>query len=198
MNTKTTWRCLALLVALPVLPAAAQNADEPAETAWSPARDIGVFVFPKNKQDAQQQMKDEGECYDAAMAQSGVDPKKPPPTAPSAKEQQAAAAAAAQNAPQAQGGRLRGAAKGAAVGAVGGAIFGSPGAGAGVGAVAGTVAGGSRQRQANAQAQQQAANNAVAQQKRAAAKAKAAHEEGLDNFQRAFGACLDARGYSVK
>jgi hypothetical protein len=48
------------------------------------------------------------------------------------------------------------------------------------------------------QAKQQAATTAAAQQKETAAQMKAAHAEGLDTFQRAFGACMDARGYSVK
>jgi cytochrome c5 len=55
-----------------------------------------------------------------------------------------------------------------------------------------------KQRQANAASKQQAAAKATAAQKEAAAQAKAAHGEGLDTFQRAFEACMDARGYSVK
>ena len=44
----------------------------------------------------------------------------------------------------------------------------------------------------------EAAAKEAAQQKETAAQMKAAHAEGLDTFQRAFGACMDARGYSVK
>jgi hypothetical protein len=31
--------------------------------AWSPAQSINLFAFPKNNQSADQQLKDESECY---------------------------------------------------------------------------------------------------------------------------------------
>jgi hypothetical protein len=171
---------------------------EQAEGAESPAKEVGVYVFPKKDQSAEQQQKDETECFDSAQAQSGVDPGKPAPRPPTAAQQEAVAQEAARNAPQASAERARGAARGAVVGAVGGAILGAPGAGAAVGAGAGTMRGGSAQRQANANAQQQAAANAVAKQKQAYARKKAAYDKEQESFKRAFGACLDARGYSVK
>ena len=58
--------------------------------AWSPSKDIGVFVFGKNGQTSDQQLKDETDCYAAAKQQSGIDPKAPAPTGKSA-EQKAAA-----------------------------------------------------------------------------------------------------------
>jgi hypothetical protein len=179
---------------------AQQAAPAPAQTApaWSPSKDIGVFAFPRNGQNADQQLKDESECYGAAKQATGIDPKAPAPTGPTAEEQQAAAQKAAKEAPQVKGARAAGAARGAAGGAAIGAIAGDAGKGAGAGAVAGTMRGGAAQRSANAQSQQQAAAKATAAQKEAAAQAKAAHAEGLDTFQRAFGACMDARGYSVK
>jgi hypothetical protein len=176
----------------------AAPAQAPATLAWSPSRDIGVFVFPRNGQNSDQQLKDESECYGAARQATGIDPKAPAPTAPTAEQQQAAAQKAAAEAPQAKGTAVKGAAVGAAGGAAIGAIAGSPGKGAGAGAVAGTMMGASAQRAANQQSKQQAAAKAVAAQKEATAQAKAAHAEGLDMFQRAFGACMDARGYSVK
>jgi uncharacterized protein YcfJ len=185
-----------MTAALPAVPVGAQTDED--ERTESPAKEVGVYVFPQKEQDAAQQDKDETECFDAALSQSGVDPAKPPPRAPTARQQEAVAQEAARNAPQASGQRARGAAKGAVVGAVGGAILGAPGAGAALGAGAGTVRGGSNQRQANAQAQQQAAANAVAKQKKAYSRAKAAYDKDMDSFKRAFGACLDARGYSVK
>jgi hypothetical protein len=177
---------------------AQQAAPPPAAPAWSPSKDIGVFAFPRNGQNADQQLKDESECYGAAKQMTGIDPKAPAPTGPTAEQQQAAAQKAAQEAPQAKGTRVTGAARGAAGGAAIGAIAGDAGKGAGAGAVAGTMRGGAAQRSANAQSQQQAAAKAVAAQKEAAAQAKAAHAEGLDTFQRAFAACMDAKGYSVK
>ena len=72
------------------------------------------------------------------------------------------------------------------------------GKGAGAGAVAGTMRGGSQQRSANAQSKQQAAGQAAAAQKKAEEEMLRQHQEGLDTFQRAFAACMDARNYSVK
>ena len=167
--------------------------------ASSPSKDIGVFVFGKAGQSADQQLKDETDCYAAAKQQSGIDPKAPPPAAKTEEQKKAEQQAAAQNAPQAKGGRARGAARGAAGGAAIGAIADDEaGKGAAAGAVAGTMRGGIKQRQSNAAAQKQAAANVAAQQQKEEEQAKAAHAEGLDTFQRAFEACMDARNYSVK
>ena len=38
---------------------------------------LGVFVYPKNKQDQARQAKDENECYNSAKQQSGIDPAAP-------------------------------------------------------------------------------------------------------------------------
>ena len=190
---------VAVVLGLMTLPVMAQSAPAQPAPAWSPSKSIGVFVFPKNNQNADQQLKDESECYGAAKQQSGIDPQAPPPPAPTAEEQQAAQKAAADQAQQQKkGGRALGAARGAAGGAAVGAIAGDAGKGAAIGATAGTMKGGMAQRQANAQSKQQAAAKTAAEQKETAAQMKAAHAEGLDTFQRAFGACMDARGYSVK
>jgi hypothetical protein len=157
-----------------------------------------MFAFPRNNQSADQQLKDESDCYGMARQRTGIDTQAPVPTGPSAEEIAAAQKQAADNAPKAQGGRLRGAARGAAGGAAIGAIAGDAGTGAGAGAVAGTMRGGMQQRQANAQSKQQAAAQATAAQKKATEQLQAQHQEGIDTFQRAFSACMDARGYSVK
>jgi len=52
--------------------------------ASSPAKSIGVYAYPKNNQNADQQLKDENECYASARQNSGVDPTAHPPAAPSA------------------------------------------------------------------------------------------------------------------
>jgi len=166
--------------------------------AWSPSKDIGVFVFGKNGQTADQQLKDESDCYGAAKQQSGIDPKAPAPTGKTVEQKQAEQKAAAENADTPSGGRLKGAARGAAGGAAIGAIAGDAGKGAGAGAVAGTMRGGMNQRQASAAAQKEAASKVAAQQKAEEDRTKLAHAEGLDTFQRAFAACMDARNYSVK
>jgi hypothetical protein len=58
--------------------------------------------------------------------------------------------------------------------------------------------GGMKQREASAAAKKEAAGKTAAQQQKAEDQAKLAHAEGLDTFQRAFAACMDARNYSVK
>lgn len=169
-----------------------------AAPAWSPSKDIGVFVFPKAGQSGDQQLKDETECYGAAKQQSGIDPKAPPPATKSADQKAAEQKAAAESVETPKGGRVKGAARGAAGGAAIGAIAGDAGKGAGAGAVAGTMRGGAQQRQATAAAKQQAAKETAAKQQKEEEATKQAHAEGLDTFQRAFEACMDARNYSVK
>jgi hypothetical protein len=133
---------------------------------------LGVVPYPSKGQSASQQNKDEGECYAWAKQQTGIDPvavaNTPPPP----------------SGPAVGGGeRVRGAARGAVGGAAIGAIAGDTGKGAGVGAVVGTMAGGRQARQ-NKAAQQQQAEQAKGQT--------------LQNFNRAFGACMEGRGYVVK
>lgn len=170
----------------------------PSAPAWSPSKDIGLFVFGKNGQTPDQQLKDETDCYGAAKQQSGIDPKAPAPAGKSAEQKAAEQKAAADSADTPKGGRARGAARGAAGGAAVGAIAGDAGKGAAAGAVAGTMRGGMQQRQASAAAQKEAAAKAAAQQQKEEDQLKLAHAEGLDMFQRAFAACMDARNYSVK
>jgi hypothetical protein len=190
----------AALAQLQPAPSTAPPAQTPPAqaSAWSPAQNIGMFAFPRNGQSADQQLKDESECYGMAKQRTGIDAQAPPPQGLSEEEKKAAQQQAANNAPQAQGTRLRGAARGAAGGAAIGAIAGDAGKGAGAGAVAGTMKGGMAQRSANAQSKQQAAAQTAAAQKKAEEQLLAQHQEGVDTFQRAFAACMDARNYSVK
>ena len=99
--------------------------------AWSPAQSIGLFAFPKNNQNADQQLKDEADCYGAAKQRTGVDAQAQPPATLSEDEKKAAQQQAAANAQQQKGTAVRGAAGGAAGGAAIGAIAGNAGAGAG-------------------------------------------------------------------
>ena len=132
-----------------------------------------LIVYPAKGQSAQQQSKDDAECYAWAKQTTGIDPavvaSSPPP----------------QNTGPAVGGgeRVRGAVRGAAGGGAIGAIAGDAGQGAGIGAVAGAMAGGRKARQ------QQAAQNqqAVMQQ-----------QEMINTHYRAFGACMEGRGYTIK
>jgi hypothetical protein len=150
-------------------PSQGQNAS----AQQSPAARLGVFPYPKNNQDAAQQQKDENECYGWAKQQTGIDPAAPPPPPQEAK--------------QAKGGGVKGAAGGAAGGAAIGAIAGDAGEGAAIGATAGAVRGRRQQKKANKQAQQQSQAAAGQQQ-----------QQTLDTFKKAFGGCMDGRGYSIK
>jgi hypothetical protein len=167
---------LAVGLAEPVARGSGQQQPPPAQNAsvqQSPAARLGVFPYPKNNQSAEQQQKDENECYGWAKQNTGIDPAAPPP--------------APAQAQQAKGGAAKGAAGGAAGGAAIGAIAGDAGQGAAIGATAGAVRGRRQQKKANKQSQQQAQAAAGQQQ-----------QQTLDTFKKAFGGCMDGRGYSVK
>lgn len=197
-------RNLALLLvfcASALLMALAQNPQanpQQAAPAWSPSKSLNMFAYPRNQQSPDQQLKDESECYGSAKQQTGIDPQAPPPAGKTAEQKAAEQKAAAEEAKTPKGGRAKGAARGAAGGAAIGAIAGDAGTGAAVGAVAGTARGGMQQRKASAEAQKQAAANTAATQQKEEEKAKQGQAANLDTFKRAFGACMDARGYSVK
>jgi hypothetical protein len=133
---------------------------------------LGVIPYPSKGQPSVQQEQDEGECYAWAKQQTGIDP------------------VAVANSPQPSSGpavgggqRVKGAARGAVGGAAVGAIAGDAGAGAGVGAVVGTMAGGRNARQ-DKKAQEQ--------------KAQDAKSATIQQFNKAFGACMEGKGYVVK
>jgi hypothetical protein len=177
----------------------APPATQQSQAASSPAQSIGMFAYPKKQQTADQQLKDENECFASAKQQSGIDPQAPPPAAKTEEQKKAEQQAAADNAKQAKGGRVKGAAKGAAGGAAIGAIADDEaGKGAGAGAVAGTMVGGAKQRRANKASKEQAAQATAQQQQQQEAQAKGAHQQGIDAFKRSFSACMDAREYSIK
>ena len=133
-----------------------------------------LVVFPAGGQDKEQQSKDEYECYGWAKNQSGFDPMALP-TATQAQPQQGAS----------QGWAVRGAVGGAAVGGI---VDGSDGAktGAAVGAVVGGVR---RNRQRRSQAQEQA--NWEQQQ-------VDQYTAARTGYNRAYAACLEGKGYTVK
>ncbi len=135
---------------------------------------FGVYVYPAKGQSQKQQANDESVCYKSARSKTGVDPANLPP---------ATAAPATVH----QGGAVRGAAGGAAGGAAIGAIAGNAGQGAAIGAVAGALAGRGRQN---------AVNNA--ERHYAEANAQSQRSQSINNFRRAFAACLESKGYTVK
>jgi hypothetical protein len=132
-------------------------------------------IYPAKGQSQGQMDKDKGSCYGWAKQQTGFDPMQ--------------AGSTAQTAPATQpigGERVKGAAKGAAAGAIVGGIGGDAGKGAAVGAAVGTMAGGAKQR-----AKIKQTNDAQQQQQ-----AQLAQQQS--NYNRAFGACMEGRGYTVK
>lgn len=180
-------------------PASAPTTAEQSVATSSPAKSIGLFAYPKGQQSADQQLKDENECFASAKQQSGIDPQAPPPATKTEEQKKAEQQAAADNAKQAKGGRVKGAAKGAAGGAAIGAIADDEaGKGAAAGATAGTVVGGAKQRRANKASKEQAAQATAQQQQQQEAQAKATYQQSIDTFKRAFSACMDARSYSIK
>jgi hypothetical protein len=137
------------------------------------------IVYPNKGQSQDQMEKDKYECYQWAKKQTGFDPMQTPQaTAPPPQEE-------AQ-----QGGVVRGAARGATVGVVGGAIAGDAGKGAAIGAASGALIGGMRRR--DQQRRQQQAQDQWAQQQ------AAQYSQSRNTYNRAFSACLEGRGYTVR
>jgi hypothetical protein len=127
-------------------------------------------VYPAHGQSAGKQSQDDGACYAWAKQNTGIDP-----------------AVVASTAPPPQGptgARVGGAARGAAAGAlIGDVNHNDPGHGAAVGATAGALAGGVRSRREHAA---QAQNAAAGQQAE------------MNTYWRAYGACMQGRGYTVQ
>jgi hypothetical protein len=133
-----------------------------------PVQAAAPVIYPAKGQGPQQQQKDDGECYVWAKNNTGIDPAK------------IAGAPPPPSGPAVGGGqRVAGALGGAAVGA----LIGGDSHGAAVGAGVGMMAGGAKARQKQ-QAQQQSA--------------QAQKQGALDTFYRAYGACMEGRGYTVR
>ena len=131
------------------------------------------IVYPAKGQSASQQQRDQNDCRAWAQSSTGIDP-----------AQLASAPVPQESGPATGGGeRARGAARGAVGGVAIGAIAGDAGKGAAIGAVAGTMAGGRRARQ------NQAARNDQAQADR---------QGTMNTYYRAYGACMEGRGYTIK
>lgn len=136
------------------------------------AQGHGMFIFPNDGQDQDQQDMDEFQCPRIARDQTGFDPMATPraTTAP----------------PEQQGGAVGGAARGALLGTAVGAVTGNTRRGAAAGAVGGGLMGGMRRADSNAQrdqwAQQESAN----------------YQRNRSNWTRAFTGCMESRGYTVR
>ena len=136
---------------------------------------LQLYVYPSKGQSKQQQKADEFECYKWAVEQSGIDPLNlpkveapPPQTGPT-------------------GGAVKGAAKGAAAGAAIGAIAGDAGKGAAIGAAAGGMRGVKQGKQAQAQQNKAAQDNAAKSE-----------QAMIESYNKAFSVCIEGKGYTVK
>lgn len=139
-----------------------------ATSAWGQQ----LYIYPQRGQSFDQQAVDKAECQRWATQQTGYNPGAPAGPPPMA------------GAPQ--GGMVHGAAGGAALGAVGGAIGGDAGKGAAIGAGVGALFGGFRRMRAMEEEQAMMANY------------HAQSAQATGGFNRAYGACLTGRGYSVQ
>ncbi len=139
------------------------------------SRSLGLYVFPAEGQDAAQQDADETDCFKWAKEQSGYDPLNP------------TVAVAAEVDRSADGSAIRGGAVGAAGGAAIGAIAGDAGKGAAIGAIVGGVRG-RRSKVVGDEMQQQSNNQA----------ATAETERLAQDYNKAFTACMEGKGYKVQ
>ena len=131
----------------------------------------GLFIFPNEGQSQDQQDKDEFQCIRAATDRTGFNPM--------------AAPGATRARPETQGGAVRGAAGGALLGTAVGALTGNTRRGALAGAAGGGLLGGMRREDSRRQQDQWADEQAAIQQADRA------------QWERAFSACMQARGYTV-
>ncbi len=129
-----------------------------------------AIISPAKGQSAEQTQRDKGECQVWATQSTGIDP---------VALAQAPSAAAPSSGHEVARGALGGAAGGAAIGA----IAGDAGKGAGIGAIVGTMHGAREARYNQAASQQQAQRQ---------------RQQQIDTWNRALGACMEARGYAVK
>ncbi len=143
-----------------------------------PALSQDPYIYPNKGQTPQQQDKDKYECYSWAVRQTGFDPMKQPSATTPPPTQEAR-----------RGGVVRGAAGGAALGAVGGAIGGDAGKGAAIGAGVGALFGGMRRR--HQRREQRYRQDQWAQQQAGQYQAR------RSEYDRAFGACMRGRGYTI-
>ena len=160
-------------------PEAAAPAAAPAAGPLSSS--LGVYVFPAKGQAPEQQSNDETACFGWAKTQTGIDPM-------AIKPQVAATTQPSSTSNAGSGAVAKGAVGGAVMGTEVGAIAGNTGKGAAIGATMGVFSG--------AGAKHQAKQQAAAQQQQQAAQASVAEQKGT--YNRAFAACLEGKGYTVK
>ena len=134
-----------------------------------------LYIYPAQDQSAEQMDKDKHECYKWAKNDTGFDPMVTPTTS---------------TAPPSGQKKSGGVVKGGLVGAATGAIIGDNRKAARRGAAAGGLIGGVRQSSKNTKVDQSQ------QQWEQQEASKYANER--NNYNRAYSACLEGRGYTVK
>ena len=137
------------------------------------ATSMAVVIYPAKGQSTVQPDRDRYECYEWARGQSGFDPAQPTQTAsitPTSTSRTPAAMA---------GGAIGGA-------AIAELTHNDPGQGAAIGALGAGMVGRVREQQMTQAKQQQAAQQQNARNQQRAL------------YDRAFGACMEARGYTVR
>jgi hypothetical protein len=166
-------------------PPAASSTPDPGALSSS----LGLYVFPAKNQTAQTQSNDEAACFGWAKTRSGIDPMAIKPRAAATTQQAGTSPSDA-----GKGAVAGGAVKGALLGTAVGAIAGDTGKGAAIGATTGAFAGAGAKRQAKSQAA------ATQQQQQAAAEQAAAASVAQQkaDYNKAFSACMEGKGYTVK
>jgi hypothetical protein len=131
-----------------------------------------LMVYPAKGQSQDQQEQDQFQCYTWARDRTGFDPMEVPRASSAEPEQ--------------KGGAGRGAIGGAAAGALVGVIAGDTKQGALIGGALGGLTGGARRASSNKDRQQW--EQQQAQQ----------YAQRRNEYNRAYAACLEGRGYTVK
>lgn len=134
-----------------------------------------LIIFPANNQTPEQLEQDKYSCYIWAKAQTGFDPMAVP---------------TASTLPPSQQKKSGGAVRGALGGAVLGVILGDSGKSATRGAVAGGLIGGVRQGSANSATEQRTKEWEQQETNK--------YVNARNQYNRAYGACLEGKGYTVK
>jgi hypothetical protein len=130
------------------------------------------YVYPAKGQSEKQQARDQQECHDWAVKQTGVDPVKLAEQTPETQT-------------SSRGGLLKGAAGGAGLGALRGTVGGEPGEMAGRGAAMGGIFAAIR------------ARRAMQEEHDAHMQTHQDREAQLVKYDRAYKVCLSGRGYAV-
>jgi hypothetical protein len=134
-----------------------------------------VYIYPAKGQSAEQQDKDKYECYNWAKNDTGFDPMALPTTS---------------SAPPKSQKKSGGAITGALGGAVLGGVLGDSSKSAKRGALAGGLIGGVRQSSQNTKTEQNRSDWERTE--------SANYASNRNNYNRAYSACLEGRGYTVK